>query len=221
MTQTRIVELERFIQNSKPVHQDLSFDLIRAKLYGFLEEPEKTFKTYSGKTIPDLYAQSIAYYRKNNFSKAFQILDELILKDAQNPYFYELKGQLFFEMGKLKEASTHYKKASELKPDSGLIKLSYAQVLLEQGGLLNAEEAEKLLHYVVQDEPDSTFGWQLLAKAYHNQKKPLYADYAMAEYFNSQGNTQQARKKAEKIKGAFPKDSAVFQRIQDILEEHK
>ncbi|MBR6412912.1 MAG: M48 family metalloprotease [Alphaproteobacteria bacterium] len=221
MTQTRVAELERFLKSSKPVHQDLSFDLMRAKLYGFLELPEKTFKLYSGNTLPDLYARAIANYRKNDFKKAFQILDDLLLKQPDNPYFHELKGQLFFETGKLKEAAENYKKAFELKSDSGLIALSYAQVLLEIGGIANARKAEDLLHYVVQEDIDSTFGWQLLAKAYHGQKKSLNADYAMVEYFRALGTPvglEQAKKRAQKIKDSFPKNSITYQRLQDILE---
>ncbi|MDY6407839.1 MAG: M48 family metalloprotease [Pseudomonadota bacterium] len=221
MTQTRIADLERFLKNAKPVHHDLAFDLMRAKLHGFLEPPDKTLKVYYGETEPDLYAQSIAYYRQNNFKRAFQILDGLILKDPKNPYFYELKGQLFFEIGKLKEAAENYRQASVLKSDSGLIKLSYAQVLLELGGKQNAITAENLLHFVVQNDMDAAFGWQLLAKAYHLQKKTLYADYAMVEYFRSLGNIRQAQKRAEKIKDSFPQKSAISQRLKDILEVHK
>ena len=224
LSQTRVAELERFVKNPKPLHQDPSFDLMRAKLYGFLETPEKTLKHYQGNTLPDLYAQAIASYRKNNFPKAFEILDKLLLKQPNNPYFFELKGQLFFETGKLKESAQNYQKAFELKPDSDLVALSYAQVLLEIGGSDNAQKAEKLLHFVVQEDIDSTFGWQLLAKSYHQQRKSLEADYAMVEYFRALGTPEgleQAKKRAQKIKDSFPKKSIIYQRLQDILEVHK
>ena len=224
MSQTRVNELERFLTNPKPLHQEPAFDLVRAKLHGFLELPEKTLSFYKGDSSADLYARSIAYYRKNNFPKAFQILGNLIERQPDNPYFYELRGQLFFETGKLKEAAENYQKAVELKPQASLIQLSYAQVLLEIGGTANAQKAEKLLHFVVHDDIDSSFGWQLLAKAYHQQKKPLYADYAMVEYFRALGNPEsmkQAIKRAEKIKDSFPKKSINYQRIKDILEVHK
>lgn len=218
LTQTRIEELKRFLDNPLPLHQEPAFDLVKAKLAGFLETPDKVFLTYKGDTAADRYAQAIAYYRQNNFQKAFEKLNGLITEQPDNPYFYELKGQLFFETGHLDEAAQAYSQANALKKNAPLIQLSYAQVLLEQGGKTNAKAAEDLLKIVTQTEPDSPFGWQLLAKAYDRQGKPLEADYAMVEFDRAGGRLPQAQKRAKRIIDQFPENPLVHQRLKDILD---
>ena len=71
---------------------------------------------------------------------------------------------------------------------------------------------------VVQKEPESPFGWQLLAKAYDRQKKNLEADYAMTEYYANAGRTADAQKRAKKIISFYDEDSVFYQRLQDIID---
>ncbi len=218
MTQTRVNDMQRFLKNAKPTQKEEKFDLVKAKLSGFLLDPETVFNTYSGNSIHDRYAQSIAFYRQHKYPEAFQKIDTLISEKPDNPYFYELKGQLFFETGKLSSAEEFYKKAYELKQEAVLFRLSYAQVLLEQGGEEKANQAEKLLQRVVQKEPESPFGWQLLAKAYDRQRKNLEADYAMTEYYSNAGKTIEAQKKAKKIISFYDENSVFYQRLKDIID---
>ena len=220
LTQTRVSDIERFLKNQPALHHEEAFDLVRAKLAGFLEKPDKIRMNYSGNKTSDLYATAIADYRQNNFPKAFEKINILIEREPQNPYFQELKGQLYFETGKLDQSSTYYQKAYELKPDSALIQLSYAQVLLEQGGREKAAQAENLLNKVVQKEFDSSFGWQLLSKAYHRQGKTDKAEYAMIEYLRAINQLPQAQKRAKKLLDSVPKGSVIHQRLKDILEVH-
>ena len=218
MTQTRIDELKRFLKNPTPLHQEEKFNLVKAKLSGFLEDPDKVLKKYAGDSLDNRYAQAIAYYHKHEYPKAFEMIDKLIARRPDNPYFHELKGQLLFETGKLDDSAVSYHKAYELKSDSALIALSYAQVLLEQNDKKKAEEAEKLLQFVVRKDPDSTFGWQLLAKSYDRQGRAAYAEYAMAEYERAGGHIPQAQQRAKKLLPSFEKDAVVKQHLQDIID---
>ena len=218
MTQTRINDMQRFLKNAKPTQKEEKFDLVKAKLSGFLLDPETVFNTYSGNSIHDRYAQAIVFYRQHKYPEAFQKIDTLISEKPDNPYFYELKGQLFFETGKLSSAEEFYKKAYELKQEAVLIRLSYAQLLLEQGGIEKANQAEKLLQRVVQKEPESPFGWQLLAKAYDRQDKKSEADYAMTEYYLNSGRTIDAQKQAKKIISFYDENSVFYQRLKDIID---
>jgi len=148
-------------------------------------------------------------------------LNGLIAESPENPYFYELKGQLLFETGRLKEAAEVYAQANRLKENAPLIQLSYAHVLLELGGEDNAKTAEKLLKSVTHEEPDSPFGWQLLAKAYDRQGKTGEADYAMVEYDRASGRLPQAQKRAGRIIDNFPENPMIYQRLHDILDLEK
>ena len=217
LTQTRVEEMSHFLQNIKPFRQDEAFDLVRAKLIGFLWDPNRVLSDYRGDTLPDLYARSIALYRRNRFQEAFKVLDELISLRSDNPYFHELKGQFLFETGQLSLAEESYQTAYRLK-SAPLIALSYAQVLLEEEGSDKMVRAEELLKNVLHQEPEESLGWRLLARAYDRQGKISYAEYAMAEYDRSRGALNLAQKRAERLKDSFPNDLVVTQRLRDILE---
>lgn len=218
MTQTRISDLKRFLDNPLPLHQDQAFDLMRAKLSGFLLKPSQTKRLYTGKTIADQYALAIAAYKDNNFAQAFSLLNDLIDQNPVNPYFHELKGQFLFETGQLKKAAASYARANDLLPNEPLIQLSYAQVLLESGERQDILTAEKILKPLSQKEPDTPMVWQLLAKAYDRQRLKNEAGYAMAEYHRTLGHTVQARRQAKKSLEHFPKGTVIYQRLQDMID---
>ena len=218
VTQTRVNEMDRFLKKAHAVKKEEKFDLVKAKLSGFLLEPDRVFVVYSGNTISDKYAQAIAFYRQHKYREAFEKIDSLIAEQPENPYFYELKGQIYFEIGKPSLAEEFYQKAYELKQDSALIGLSYAQVLLEQENKDKALQAEKILELVVQQEPDSPFGWQLLGKAYDRQSKKNKADYAITEYYLTSGNVEQAKHRAKKILESFSDNPVLQQRLNDIID---
>ncbi len=54
--------------------------------------------------------KSIAYYRKTDYQKSLQLLDEVIKNKENDGFLYELKGQILFENGKVVDA---IKKAGE------------------------------------------------------------------------------------------------------------
>lgn len=218
MTQTRVHDLQRFLQHPRPLTRDEKFDLLRAKMVGFLEKPETVLRTYTGKTSADLYAQSIALYRLHRFDEAFDKLDTLIKRDSDNSYFHELKGQFLFEAGRLDAAAESYQQAYRLKSDSALTNLSYAQVLLERAHTADLPLSEKLLQAVVAKEPDTPIAWQLLAKVYDRQKRPDMVAYAMAEFSRATGDKVMAKKRAEKAITAFPDESGIRQKLQDIID---
>ncbi len=218
ITQTRIADLKRFLDNPLPLHQDIAFDLMRAKLSGFLLNPEQTKRLYKGNTLVDQYALAIASYKDHNFTEAFSRLDNLTNINPENPYFHELKGQFLFETGQLKKAIESYNQANKILPNEPLIQLSYAQVLLESGEKENIIKAEKLLKPLSQKEPNTPMVWQLLAKAYDRQNKKNEALYAMAEYYRTIASFDQAKKQAQKILDTFPEGTATRQHLQDIID---
>ncbi|MBV8418405.1 MAG: M48 family metalloprotease, partial [Hyphomicrobiales bacterium] len=69
-------------------------DLMRAKLYGFLERPEGVARHYplSDTSLAARYARAISAYRFFDPRGALAQIDALIQAQPQNPYFYELKG---------------------------------------------------------------------------------------------------------------------------------
>ncbi len=218
MTRDRMRHIERFTKNAKIMSKDEQFNLMQAKLIGFLFSPEQTRHLYQGSSLADKYAQAIASYKENKITDSLKQIDDLITLSPQNAYFYELKGQFLFETGKLNESIHAYEQAVKLMPNAPLIRLALGQVLTESNNASHFERAISHLSTVIEQDSNMPGAWRLLATAYgKNQNMPM-ADYAMAEFYLLTGNTQEAVKLAkraiDKIKNATP----AYRHLMDILE---
>src|SRR5260370_9624065 len=74
-------------------------DLMRAKLYGFLERPEGVARRYplSDTSLAARYARAISAYRFFDPRGALAQIDALIQPQPPHPYFYALKAQALLE----------------------------------------------------------------------------------------------------------------------------
>lgn len=161
-----------------------AFNRIKAKLFAYLNDPKQTLRKYpqTNKSIAARYARTIAYFKQMNLELTEKELDELIDLEPNNPYFHELKGQIYLETGKIKQAKTQYKKAAELLPSSPLLQISYAQAILENNPTkAETQQAVNMLNKAIILRPTS-FAWLLLARAYGMQNNLSAANYASAEY---------------------------------------
>src|SRR3954452_2351303 len=136
----------------------LRHDLVRAKLYGFLERADQVARRYppSDTSLPARYARAIASYRFSEARGALAQIDALIQAQPQNPYFYELKGQALLEAGKPAEAIAPLRHAVQLAPNPALIQIMLGQALLASSDRANGEEAVTLLEAALRREPESS-----------------------------------------------------------------
>ena len=93
-------------------------ELMRAKLYGFMERPDAVARRYpaADTSLAARYARAISAYRFADPRGAISQIDALIQTQAQNPYFHELKGQALLEAGKPAEAIAPLRQAIALAP---------------------------------------------------------------------------------------------------------
>lgn len=187
ITTERIAFFEQKVKSSPYSAQspyDDEFLRIKAKLKAYLLPPNQVLQEYplTRKDIPAQYAQATAYLKLLKFDTSLQIIDNLIVKEPQNPFFYELKGQILLETGKLNEAKQNFAKAYNLLPNSYLMQLNYAQAILEDNP--SKEEAKKAVDLINRSLLISpkAFSWMLLAKAYGIIGDMAWANYASAEY---------------------------------------
>ncbi len=224
VTSERVRFLEQAVKQS-PYHQDHSLDSefqrIKAKLYGFLQEPAQTFKRYppSDTSIAARYAQAIAYFKQLNFGKALRMIDVLSAEEPDNPYFYELKAQIYMEQGNLKAAKEAYGKVLKLRPDAALLQVDWAQAALA----VSPSPAElkniiAVLNRSLQQRP-SAMGW-LLSQAYDQNGQTAYAEYAAAEYSLRIGAADIAKRQAENAQRKNP-PSALRLKLDDLLRRIK
>jgi predicted Zn-dependent protease len=196
-----------------------AYDRMLAKMTAFMESPMSTFMKYpaSNTSVSAQYARAIAYYRNKEIDKSLSIMDALIQNYPQDSYFYELRGQILFENGRLPEAYEAYKKALALNPASDLIRLSYVQSMMEVTGDRQLDTAIQELKIVLKKEKENPLAWHLLAIAYGKKGDVGKAALALAEKAMTQDDFTLAieqGKRAFHLLPAGPEQT----RAEDIIE---
>lgn len=222
VTRERITFLENATQQSsasKENPQDEEFVRVKAKLTGFLDTPAHTLKKYpyKDKTTAARYARTIAHFKQSKLQQALKDIDELISEEPKNPYFRELKGQIYLENGKVREAKQEYQKALDLLPNSELFKINWAQAAIEASPTrADLQKIVNLLNQANVKRP-SSFAYMMLARAYEGLGNKAYADYAAAEYSLGIGATEIAKRQALNAKKAAVGNSKLTLKLDDLL----
>lgn len=218
ISQDRVDFLRNIVETSPRIGQtpagwDAKLKRMQAKLEAYLIPDRALMKRGSDTT--SRYAQTIAHYRKGDFPKALSLVETIISDEPDNPYFYEIKGQMLFESGKGAQALAPYAKAAELAPKAGLIAGAYGHALLEAGKL---DDAVRQLQRALQLEPKQSSTHQFLAMAYGRQGNEGLSRLHLAERSLLQGKFKAARTEANLALNALPKSGASRQRALDILD---
>jgi predicted Zn-dependent protease len=225
MPKERVAALEQLARTSPnwdkkdPPELQHRHDMMRAKLYGFMEQPQTVLRRYpaSDNSLPARYAHAIVTYRHGDLRTAIAQIDGLIQSDPHNPYFYELKGQALVENGHAAEAVGALRHAAELAPNATLINVLYAQALVATNDARAAAEAIPLLRVAVTREPDMPEGYSQLALAYGRKGDYAEADLASAQAALARGDIKTARELAARAKTRFPTGSPGWVRADDIV----
>ena len=224
VTRERIAFFEQYSSNKALTtnNSDEKFLRIKAKLRAYLLPPEQILKEYplSRTDIPAQYAQSIALLKQLKFDKAITMIDKLLNKEPDNPFLYELKGQILIETGQLKLAKQSFAKAYDLLPYAIGMQINYAQAILEDTpSKQQAKQAADMLNKALLQNKVS-YAWMLLSKAYGIMNDMASANYAAAEYSLKIGNINVAKKQlkeAEKHKTS----SQLKLKIEDLKQRLK
>jgi predicted Zn-dependent protease len=231
----RIAQLKALVQESPyynnvdPPELQLRHDLVKAKLFGFLDKPETVFNRYPLKdtSLPAVYARAIATYRKSGVDAAMPQIDWLIAARPQSPYFLELKGQFLYESGRTDAAVPPLSAAVELAPNEPLIRIMLAQAQLGSKSPKDLDEAITNLKYALARETTSSTGYRQLAQAYARkaEKSPpqarqnlmAQAELATAEAYFYQGQLKLAKQQAKRAKAGLVDGTPNWLRADDIL----
>lgn len=197
----------------------LRHDLMRAKLAGFLEHPQTTFRKYpqSNQTLPAKYARAIATYRGSGIKAALPNLDELIRLMPNNAYFYELKGQFLAETGNIRASVAPLRKAVTLAPKSGLIRIMLAQSLMKLGQKASVKEAIQQVKKAIVRERQTSQGYRVLAEAYGRTGQTSLAQLASAHRYLYEGKFSLAKQQAKRAKAKFKRGTPNWLQADDIL----
>ena len=227
ITSDRVAEIEHHVQISPwsnvppPSDYDEPHQRMRAKLFAFMEAPYNTLQRYKedDTSISARYARAIAYYRKPDLEHAIPAIDQLIAERPNDPYFVELKGQMLFENGRVKEAIPYYKKSVKRLPDNSLLRQELGQVEVESEDEAFLADAKINLKTATQHDPTSAEAWQLLAIAYGRTNDEINAEAAMAEFTLLTMRWGEAIFHAEKAAKGMKKGTPSELRMQDIRSQ--
>lgn len=189
-----------------------------AKLYGFLQTPERTLQKYplSNQSVAARMARAIAYYKMPDVDRALQEMNGLIGELPGDAFLYELKGQILFENGRASEALEAYGKAVALRPEAALMLADLGKVEMAQD--LGSELQLAIGHLEKSTSLDSSNAdaWRLLATAYGKAENAPMSYLALAEEASLTGDPQAALKWASQAITVLKEGSPARQRAQDI-----
>ena len=119
---------------------------IIAKLIGFTDPGAWRGNMMIGMSISARYARAVAAYQQSRIEKALGLIDGLIADEPDNPYFYELKGQMPVDFARVGDGIAAYRKSLALKPDASLIRMALGHAVLSAAKTdAQIEEAIELL----------------------------------------------------------------------------
>jgi len=233
LTRNRITFLETNVTTS-PYYQAAFPNIweewhgrMQAKIQAF-QNPEYALTLYGrqNKSFAARYARTIAYYRKNRMPDALEILETLIREEPQNPYLYELKGQILIENARVIESVEPFETAVQLRPESGLLRLALGHALI-QAWPENHEHlkaAVEHLSFAQKNEPRSSHVHRLLATAYGKLGNNALLRLHLAEEAVLSNDTATADRQLGLAMTHIEKGTPAWLRAQDLknfLEKDK
>jgi len=192
---------------------------MKAKLIGYFE-PGLALRKYSraDNSVAGRYARSIALFRSGQLAPALQLMDGLIAEEPNNPYFYEMKGQMLFENGRIADSIPPLKRAAALAPkNTDEIHTLYAQALLERDDPALLPTAVEELKIAAKAEQRNPSVHRFLAIAYGRQGNEPVAKVELAEQAILEGRIKQGRQLALDAMHLLPTGSREWLRAQDLL----
>ena len=224
ISRQRIMALENQAVKSKFYNQRDSLELtyrynmIRAKLEGFLKRPDDIIRKYE-KNDSDyaIYASSVALYRKALTDQAIDKINILINKYPTNPWYYELKGQILYESGKIKTSIEPYEKAVKFSTGHPLLNIALASAYLALNDKEYDIKAQNLLNNVIKKDQKNSYAWFQLAIAEARLGNIGKADLYSAERYFVLGDVNLASFHAKRSKNNLKDNGPLLMRAEDII----
>ncbi len=194
------------------------FELAKAKLAGYIDEPKKTLRNYpeSDTSLPARYARAYAFHKEALVDKSLAETQALIAAQPDNPYFLELEGQVLLESGRPAEAIAPLRRATALTNNQPLIAATFGHALIATEDRSNYAEAQTVLKAAVARDRFNPFAWYQLGVIYAAEGDMPRARLASAEQQSMTGRFGEALRSAQAAEAGLEKGSPDWIRAQDI-----
>ncbi len=192
------------------------FNFIKAKILAYNKNQGNDIKIDVKKGSDyERYANAIINMNANRINAALADADYLINKYKDNPYFYELKGDIYLKNNDIKNALANYEKADNMIKDNTLIKKMISFIIIKYRQKDMYEKAIDDLNYIVQNDSGDNGSLRLLAEAYYNNGNLAMSYLTLAKYYvnikdikKAQNYIDLARKNTE--------EASILNRIEDL-----
>ena len=192
--------------------------IMKAKLQGFINPNLAVVKCAEPKAdYPTRYACAIAQYQLKEPDRALKLIEALLKEQPDNPYLWELKGQILFEFGRTAEAEAPQRRSVALKPDGPLLRVNLGQTLIALPEPAKIDEGIHELKTALDQDDENSIAWRLLAQAYDSRSRDGLARYATAEYNYIEGDRRQALIFALRARDLLERNTPEWRRANDIV----
>jgi predicted Zn-dependent protease len=196
-----------------------AFNMVKAKLAGYILQPKDVFNRYplTDKSEQARYARAMVYSRVPNLKAALAEINGLIKDEPNNPYFYEVLGQIYVNMAKPELGIPAFQKSVNLLPDAPQLRVGLAAAQLATENPALAKPAIGNLKAALLVENDDAFTWYETAQAYSDLNNQPMADLSTAEQMYSVGAYAEAARFAKKAQHGLSQGSRDWERANDIM----
>ena len=189
-----------------------------AKLFAFLKPQITTLQRYpeSDTSIEARYARTIAYYRRGQFDKSLPLVEGLLKDEPEDPYFWQIKGDMLLSKSDIDGAVVAYRKSLEYLPDAPEILIAMAHAMTQRPNAAYAEEAQAALRRALTIDRENPGAWDMLARSYAYDDNLGMSAYAAAERAILLGQFQEVRRYTMEAEKYVERDTPTWHRLQDI-----
>ena len=178
----------------------ISLRYIKNKIEAYSVNPNEIIKTLENKNnFLSSYSKMIALFRIGKYNLAHNKLSLIKNKYDKYPFFYELRGDIYFKEGNFSNAIIEYQKAIQslqevFTPSIDLIKFSLIKTYLQTHKITDLNKSIILLEELLLNNPNWSYLWRLLAKASGKLNNKGVAYIALAEEVLIKKNFIKAKK---------------------------
>lgn len=228
ISQERISHIENYMlrnpKTDRAIPRDINdrFNMIKAKIYGFLYDPSVTRSLYPDINSKEaIYANAIALHKEAQFDKSLSMLKKLKNFGFSSPYVKELEAQFLFERGEVSKSANKYREVLNSLGNSNLVRLKLANALINLQNEKSIREAIGQLKAILAIEPNNVNAINKLGIAYGKLGNLEESYIYLAESAIISKKLDNAKFYLAKAEQLLDKSSENYSRLTTLKEEAK
>lgn len=225
LTSDRIAYLEEAAERYASLPRDGDpelkywFERAQAKFDGFTLDPNTVLRRIPTSDTGEIATlrRAIAYFKRGELDRSRRELDRLTEFRPDDPFYYDLRGQIFLESGQTNEAIKAYETALSMRPQDSQVMAGLGRAQLALGTSSGNQDALETLQASYARDARNSRMLRDLSIAYAANGEQGLASLATAERYALRGNIRQAVFHAERALELLPEGSVGALKAQDIL----